>query len=374
MIIKCGNFQEIAEKIRLENKHIVMFGAGAVGTVTAPEILMDYSLGNYVDCYIDNNMRLWGSPVETCIGKRFVRSPEYLEQCSADNTVIFLNISRYDSVIKQLEAMKCTEKMICYFVPMMCIHNFHQSGGQGVVKQFSKPVIPKTIHYIWLGSNEMSENLQKCIDSWRKYCPDYEIKCWNESNYDIEKNLYMKQSYENRAFSFVTDYARLDILYNYGGIYLDTDVELKKSLDSMLFQEAFCGVEKWQILNSGGGIGAIKGNKMIKQLLDFRNTISFINPDGTQNRNTCGYYETVVALRNGYKLNGQNQRIQGMTIYSSDYFHPYDYMTGKCEMTDDTFSVHHFNGGWLTEEQQHANREAALKYDELFRKAMAYDE
>ena len=140
---------------------------------------------------------------------------------------------------------------------MMCLMNFHKQDVCGIIKEYRKQMIPKKIHYMWLGGKEIPRNLQLCIDSWKKYCPDYEIVQWNESNYDIGKNKYMKMAYENKKYGFVPDYARLDILYNYGGIYMDTDVEVVRSLDDLLYQSAFCGVEKWQTINFGGCSGCL---------------------------------------------------------------------------------------------------------------------
>lgn len=356
----------MVDDIITHNKKIIMFGCGAIGTTTAVEILNDYNLCNNIDCFIDNSALLWGTEIKTTQGRYTVNTPLYLEQCTPLDTVIVLNISRYSDVLEQLESMPCTKYMNCYITPMMCIHNFRPKGNQGVIKKYSESKIPKIIHYMWLGGKTLPDNLHKCIDSWKKYCPDYEIKCWNEDNYDISKNLYMKQAYDNKAYGFVPDYARLDILYKYGGIYLDTDVELKRNIDGLLYQDAFCGVEKWQLVNAGGSIGSVPGNQIIKKLIDNREHLSFINLDGTLNRNTCGFYDTAVLIENGYKINGKIQRISGMTVYTWDYFHPYDYMSGKCEMTDDTFSVHHFNGGWLTDEQRMINKECSAKYDKLY--------
>ena len=102
-------------------------------------------------------------------------------------------------------------------------------------------MIPKIIHYCWFGGAELPEKDRKCIESWKKFCPDYQIIEWNENNYDVTKNTYMYQAYQAKKWGFVPDYARLDIIYQHGGIYLDTDVELVKNLDSLLENDAFMG-------------------------------------------------------------------------------------------------------------------------------------
>jgi len=147
-------------------------------------------------------------------------------------------------------------------------------------------------------------------------------------------------------------------------------VELKKSLDEMRYQEAFVGVEKWQVLNFGGCSGAIKGHPMIKKFIDSRKNIFFLDDSGRQNTNTCGFYDTKVALDNGYRINGTTQCVNGMNIYGYDYFHPYDYMSGILTETINTRSIHHFNGGWLDVKMKEQNELAKQKYLDLYEKSI----
>ena len=137
-------------------------------------------------------------------------------------------------------------------------------------------MIPKNIHYCWFGGNPLPEEARKCIDSWKKYCPDYEIIEWNESNYDLNKNEYVKYTYENKKFAFLTDYVRLDIIYNEGGIYLDTDVELLKNLDNLLDCDGYIGMEQIGTVNTGQGFGAIKGHPFIKENKEYYENNNFI--------------------------------------------------------------------------------------------------
>lgn len=369
MKLKCCKFDEFTQDIRTHNTKIVMFGAGVIGRIVVPEILDDLGLLNMVDCYVDNSTLLWGEKISVYGKLLDIRSPEYLCSC-ARNTVILLNVSRFSDVLKQLENMANANEMKCYITPMMLIHNFCLSPSSGSVKRTEEAVIPKKLHYMWLGGNPIPDNLKRCIDTWYKYCSEYEIIEWNENNYDLEKNKYMKQAYETKAYGFVPDYARLDILYNQGGLYLDTDVELRRNVDDLLYQEAFCGVEKWQTINFGGLSGSIKGHPMVKRFLDARESIEFIDEKGNQNRNTCGFYDTNVAIKSGYRLNGKNQNINGMNIYAYDYFQPYDYMSGTINETENTHSVHWFNGGWLDEVSRKANDESRSKYMILYKQAL----
>jgi len=369
MILKCTSFEEMHREIAGRNMSIVIWGAGVIGTVTVPEILRQYDLLGRVVFYIDNSPDAQGRKVT--VGDRSVDiKPVTALTDTGKNTVMIIAVSRYAEILDQLEQIPCTRDMSCYIMPMMCIHNFCSDSSEGGFILSDKPLIPKKIHYMWIGKKQLPSNLQKCIDSWKTYCPDYEIIQWNENNYDVDKHPYMRAAYEKGAYGFVPDYARLDILYQHGGIYMDTDVEVIKCLDLLLYQEAFCGVEKWQVLNFGGCSGAIKGHPMLGEFLKAREDVMFLDAEGRQNTFTCGYYDTNAAIKNGYCINGRTQNIRGMNIYASDYFHPYDYMSGHVHMTEHTYSVHWFNGGWLDERMKRANQETMREYDRIYELAV----
>lgn len=369
MRVKCTSFEEMRREISERDMSVVVFGAGVIGTVTVPEILRQYGLLGRVAFYIDNSPAAWE--------RKIVWEDRVLEIKPVDelrnvgkNTAVLIAVSRYAEILAQLEQMSHKVYISYYIIPMMNIHNFCSHISEGAPILSDKPLIPKIIHYMWLGKKQIPSNLQKCIDSWKKYCPDYEIIRWDENNYDVEKHAYMKAAYEKGAYGFVPDYARLDILYRHGGIYMDTDVEVIKNLDLLLYQEAFCGVEKWQVLNFGGCSGAIKGHRMIGAFLKAREDVLFLDADGRTNTATCGFYDTNVALKYGYQINGTTQNIRGMNIYAFDYFHPYDYMSGHTYLTEHTYAIHRFNGGWLDEKMKRANQETMREYDRIYELAV----
>lgn len=370
MKIVCSTFDEMERYIITENKRIVMIGLGVIGRVIVPQILKKVHLDDRVDFCLDNDARKWG--MNFFIGKRniCIQSIENIDKIETDKVVILLNISRFSEVLHQLEQYKQLESVCCYITPMLCIHNFKNNDYSVSIHDFDTPQIPKVIHYMWLGKKELPKFLIDCMDSWKKFCPEYEIVQWNETNYNVNKHPYMERAYAQKAYGFVPDYARLDILYHYGGFYLDTDVQLIKSLNDLRYQEAFCGVEKWQTLNFGGGSGAVKGNADVLKFLKAREKIRFLNSDGTENRTTCGYYDTLTAIKYGYQINGQIQKIGSMNIYPSEYFHPYDYMSGHVEITTNTFSIHRFNGGWLSPEMKLSNIKAVEKFNILYRESL----
>jgi len=369
LILKTGTFAGMAQDILDSDRKIVIFGTGVIGSTITPQILDRYDLGDRILFCIDNDKTRWNTKISICGRDIQIISPEEIKD-TGNNSVVLITISRYKSAIEQLQSITKGENIPAYIIPALCINSFSEVGGKGVIKTSDKQRIPKKIHYMWLGGNPIPENLLRCIDSWKKYCPDYEIIRWDESNYDVHKNAFMAQAYDNKKYGFVPDYARLELLYEHGGIYLDTDIELIKNIDELLYQEAFCGVEKWQVINFGGCSGAVKGHPSLEPFLDKWSKRTLIRADGTIDSISSGLIDTSVAINAGYKINGLNQTVNGMNIYSWDYFHPYDYMSGKLVITSDTFSIHHFNGGWLDEKNKRSSVEISVAYDELFEQAI----
>lgn len=211
--------------------------------------------------------------------------------------------------------------------------------------------IPKIIHYCWVGGAPKPQSVIYCIESWKRFCPDYEIREWNETNYDFTKNEYMKQAYEAKKWGFVPDYARLDIIYNYGGIYLDTDVELVRSLDDLLEFEGFFGFEDTGegrfFVACGLGFGATAKNDLVKMLRDYYCDVSFVNSDGTLNLKPAPQHNSSVFTNYGVALDNTMQNLGGNVFYPSEYFCPKVFKTGKLRVTKKTYSIHHFSASWM---------------------------
>lgn len=208
-------------------------------------------------------------------------------------------------------------------------------------------MIPKTLHYCWFGPNEIPESIKDNINDWGKKLPDYNIKLWNEDNFDINMNSYVNEAYEAGKYAFVTDYVRLYALYNHGGIYLDTDVEIVKSLEPFLNHQAFTGCENNE--NSvTGTIGSVKGHEWIKTLLNYYTDKNFILPDGSYDLTTNTTIITEITINQfGWKpLDEQQELRNGLIIYPFEYFCAKDYKTGKIHETENTYTIHHFSGSW----------------------------
>lgn len=224
--------------------------------------------------------------------------------------------------------------------------------------------IPKTIHYCWFGRNPKPKLAEKCIKSWRKYCPDYEIIEWNEDNFDISAApLYVRQAYDAKRWAFVTDYVRLKIVYDNGGIYLDTDVELKKNLDFLLKHGAYFGFEDQRNLNTGLGFGAEKGAQILLEMMEDYQNIPFLLEDGSCDLTPCPKRNTKVLLRHGLLLNNSKQQLEGdILILPTSYLCPIDYLTKKRNFTEDTVSIHWFDASWQTKEEYEQEKKYAREY------------
>lgn len=218
--------------------------------------------------------------------------------------------------------------------------------------------IPKKIHYCWFGGNPLPESALKCIESWKKYCPDYEIIEWNESNFDVNQNNYVREAYESKKYAFVTDYVRLYVLNNYGGIYMDTDVEVLKSLDRFLNNKAFSGFETSCTIPTGI-MGAEKESSWISYLLNYYDNSHFILEDGSMNFTTN--VQTITNMtKEKYKVDlvGNLLDIKDVVaIYPKEYFCPKEYETGKIKITENTYTIHHFNASWHNDDEKMYRKE-----------------
>lgn len=205
-------------------------------------------------------------------------------------------------------------------------------------------MIPKKIHYCWFGRGELTSKAKKCIDSWKKYCPDYEIIEWNEDNFDINQNEYTKMCYSEKKFAFLSDYARLMVVYQNGGIYFDVDVEVIKNFDDLLDNHAFFGFETKKFANTGVGFGAEKENPIVKTMIDEYEQLL----DGKHGTIGCPILNTKALEKHGLILNGEMQHLDYATVYPICCFNPYDDPTGRLNKTDDTYSIHWFQKSWMS--------------------------
>lgn len=208
-------------------------------------------------------------------------------------------------------------------------------------------MIPKIIHYCWFGGKPLDRLGQTCLDSWKKFFPDYEIREWNESNFDINGCKYAEEAYKAKKWAFVSDYARFKILYEYGGVYFDTDVEVIRPFDDILSKGNFMGCERnGNAVAPGLGIAAKPGLDIIKEIIEDYEQSDFIKADGTYDLTTIVERTTKILKKHGLNNTDKIQTIAELNIYPPEYFCPINMETGKLSITKNTYSIHRFAGSW----------------------------
>lgn len=370
MVLRTCGLDEFIK--RIEGNELVCFGAGRMLTEFCDQF-KDHTIEKYIAYIVDNASTLWGTKKRINNVEITIDKPDRLYSTATENTVVLITCGRvyglevYEEISRRFD----TVNIDCYFARFIRgIHSTDTSYNAAKPPEDFRanpvPVIPKKIHYCWVGGSPIPEKNLRCIESWKRFCPDYEIIEWNESNYDFSKNRYMKEAYEAGKWGFVPDYARLDIIYNHGGIYLDTDVEIIKPLDELLYNTAFCGFESEQHVALGLGFGGVAGFRLFKEMRDSYNDISFINEDGSLNLVPSPFLQTNFLINYGLEQNGGFQVIQSLSVYPVEYFSPLSMSTGQLAKTDNTFSIHWFDGSWLDKPL----RESSKVYESLFRQAL----
>ena len=208
-------------------------------------------------------------------------------------------------------------------------------------------MIPKIIHYCWFGCNPLPELARKCIASWRRYLPDYEIKEWNEDNFDVNIIPYTAEAYAQKKYAFVSDYARFWILYRYGGIYFDTDVEVIRPLDDIIARGSFMGFETDPNPKQGDAASVAPGLGLIKKMLDYYDGRHFVREANMRNQITVVHIATKVLMDSGLSCKPGIQQVDGVWIYPSEYFCPINVTTGRIHVEKNTRTIHHYAGTWV---------------------------
>ena len=296
---------------------------------------------------VDGNMKKRGS-------KELVQDRELSIMCLEDflsvvneNMVMVVTCGFFKEIVERLNEIPQLDKIPCYiyyFMMGMSEHREHQ------IRQTDKMLIPPTIHYCWFGGKELPDFYKRCIESWYKFCPEYEIVRWDESNCDVSETLFTKQAYDAKKYGFVPDYFRLKIIYEHGGIYLDTDVELLKSLNDLRYNHAFCGMEVPGRVAFGLGFGAEKGNALMKYLMERYQKMSFLDEAGQMIETASPILQTADLKNVGMPYGNRIHQMDGMTIYPVEVLSPKNIVTSELDITEYSYSIHHFDGSWVTGE------------------------
>lgn len=350
----------------LNENNLYCFGAGRVFDIFVKKF-SKYRLKDNLKAIVDNHSEQISSSVKVVQGTNIpIISFEAMIKSIRYGDKILITTAAYEEIIEQLEKTDILKIIDYYIYPVLDIDYYdYKRLDIRIPSQLSSHrsiQFPKTIHYCWFGNNEIPDQYGKWMESWKRYCPDYEIIEWNERNYDVHKRKYISQAYETKQWAFVSDYARIDIINQYGGVYLDVDVELTKNIDEMLMNDAFCGFESNEYVNFGLGFGAKKNDSILGEIKEYYDNMSFIQGDGTLNRISCPFIQTEIMKRHGLKCNGEFQIVSGMTVYPSRVLCGMSPHSFRIERNlKHTYAIHHFEGSWVEDKSEKNALISAMK-------------
>jgi len=349
---------DIAEFIRrIDEKEVVCWGSGY--WLTYLSNAYNTGIEDYYSYVVDTNPETWGTKKKVGNKVLEIRSPQYLYDNISANTVLLITFKQFFSLYEELNANPKFDNVECYASTILNRYEndkivYSVPPLPDGYRMNKTPQIPKIIHYIWFGGKPIPEKFKAYIDSWHKYCPDYEIKEWNESNYDVTAHPFMRETTAANRPGFTADYARLDIIYKHGGVYLDVDVELVRNIDELLYCSAFCGFHTQKHVNLGTGFGARKHHPMVKAFRDAYDLLTFAemeNPKSTMKYTTSLEYQTQEMLKYGLCLNGEFQIVNDTVVLPAIYLNAFSIRTRRFLGNCNTYSIHHFGGSWLTEDE-----------------------
>ena len=264
-----------------------------------------------------------------------------------DDVILISTGNYYFEILKQLDNIEALDGIDCFLLPFIQEHEKSYSIENDLQTKIAEAKnkeqqIPKKIHYCWFGENPIPDKLKGYMESWNKFCPDYEILRWDETNYDVTKNEYTHNAYKQSKWNDISVYARFDIVDKYGGIYFDTDVELIKPLDDLLFHQAFIGYSHKHMLEAGSGFGSKKKFPLFNILLD---SLSGCNSREDFDNEYKKFYDLL--FNKGLRYDNSFQSINELAVYPSDFFCPIGASTGILNITQNTYSIHWFSYTWL---------------------------
>lgn len=340
-----------------KEKKIVAFGA----SVFLQVIAMNYeelNLKHIISYIVDNDPNKDGTIYNLQGIDKDVHNVQFLINDNLSNIVLLISSEGYAyEIYKQLESFEELKNVECYCLPMLIAKNEDDNLVHSLDSFEGK--IPKIIHCFWFSGSEKGELEKKCIDSWHKYCPDYEIKEWNSNNYDVTKNAYMFEAYKQKKWAYATDYARLDVVYNYGGFYFDLDLEIIRNIDELLSADFVAGFGPLRDIELAA-FGAKKNCKLVGNMLD-RYSDRIFDGNNLALTEVQPIFMDYLLKENGFVIDGKFQKINNNVLYPRYSFSPRNWFTGEIMDLSKSFGIHHCAGNWISKTEKNANRNDNMK-------------
>jgi len=343
----------------LKTKDIICWGSGKrFRNITYPFLckstLID-NLAGFADVSCTGDIEAGGR-----MYRRFGR--EDLAKMNRENTVILIAVSGYEEVLAGLNSDRILSgfEAVPSVYPELLYEDMMLLSAPKPPAGFRKndcKQIPGIIHGIWFSDNPMPELYQRCLESWRKYSPDLEIRIWSLDTYKPSRCLFFEQAVEHKNWAFASDYARVDLLRRYGGIYMDLDVEMLRPIDDLLYNDAYMSFESADRIECGSGMGAEPGHPVIEEICESYEKRPYLKPDGTWDNSTCPVRYTEVIEKHGLKKNGGFQFVEDITVYPFEVLTGKSFDTGIVYNTELSYTVHHHNGSWIPDKTHASVRE-----------------
>ena len=334
-----------------KERRIAVWGIGRRFFSALLPVLEASGLVNNVEWLIDCSADKIGTDVSLSGRTITVYGPDILRG-QTDNTIIIAAPVDYQTIRKEVQEKDYLNdvEMIAGAVLTeswydLCLMNVKKPPED--YRRFQDQKIPKKIHTFWFSSDPIPVEYENCMGTWRRFCPDYEIIVWNLKTYTADDCLYYSQAVQQRQWAFASDYARADIVFREGGIYMDMDVEVVRPLDDLLYNEAYMGFENMEYVECGSGFGAVAGSIIIGEIRDVYKTIPFILPDGEQDRTTCPKRYSEVLWKHGLRKNGGFQLLENVTVFPFESLTAKSFGSGHIYRTKHTYTIHHHKGSWL---------------------------
>lgn len=326
-----------------KERRLFLFGASK-RLISYKKNFPTYNLSLVTDYIVDNDEAKIGTKIQLDDKYFEIVDIEQMKYKIKKTDIILIMSVHYFDIIKQLDKLVELDNIECCILDYMFFCNEGYTDGTTLEDcKSSEYLIPPVIHYCWFGQQKIPDEYIKYINSWKKKCSNYKIVKWDESNYDINKHPYIARAYKEQKWAFVSDYARLDIIYNFGGIYLDTDVELIRNLDELRRFHAFFGFESEAYIGTGLGFGAEKNNIMIRELLKSYDELEL----GTYI--PCPQIQTKDMEKMGLIRNNTFQFLNygNVAILPTEFLCPMDYRFKNLKINDKTYSIHHYSASWI---------------------------
>jgi hypothetical protein len=312
----------------------------------ACECFDEYGFFDCIAEVFDNNPRefVWRG------NKLTAKATEQIAKTADKSFVIYISSTYYYEIYEQLNRIPQLTNTECYihaYVSHMPIPCVLSQTVDSLVQ-----IIPKKLHYCWFGGKEIPRQNRIWMETWKKFCPDYEIIKWDESNYDISKFEFTKEMYRNGKYSFVADCARLDILYHHGGIYVEPDMELIGSFDGFLHNVGFCSMTSYPIgVSIGAGFGVVAGHPFTAEQLAVYERFDFAGTNEKLEEHNISLRKTIFE-KYGFKYTNRYQKINGISLYPSDVLTPENWFGLPLAYTENTIAIHHFDSSWYDPQQR----------------------